>query len=82
MPILKILQGLTLIFDNGVLVAVRRRGVEYKVSEVPLLVELKSNLDKNSLSIIDLEQLINMYSPNVFFKTKGNMVILKRVNLE
>ena len=79
---LKLYNKLTLVFKNGILVKIFRSEKEYMVSDLEILEELKRNLKKRSLSLIDLEQLINLYSPKVKFKIYKNKIVLKNVNLE
>ena len=77
---LKIYTELTLTFIDGELKVVHRKGIAYKIHEVPKLQELKFNLRKTYITLVDIEQLIG--NPNdLIMVVKGNRLTLKNVKL-
>jgi len=77
---LKIYTELTLTFIDGELKVVHRKGRAYKVHEVLKLQELKFNLRKTYITLVDIEQLIG--NPNdLIMIVKGNRLTLKNVKL-
>ena len=80
MSVLKIFTDLTLVFKNGELAVVHRRGRAYKVHEVQVLQDMKFGLGKSRLMLIDLQQFVSIKSPDVTIHMSDNTITLRNVN--
>lgn len=78
---LKIFNNLTLVFINGELKVIHRKGKAYKVHEVKLLQNLKFNLGKHFLTLIDVRQIVEMNSSDLNIEVDGNRIVVRNVNL-
>ncbi len=79
MPKLRVFANLTLVFVNGELKVIHRKGRAYKVHEVQPLQDMKFNLGKSNLMLIDLQQLIYEKSYNVTIELDGNKMTVRNV---
>jgi len=81
MPKLKMFKGLVLVFIRGELKIVYRKGKTYKVSDVQAFQDLKFNLGKHFLTLIDVKQLVEMNSPDISIEVDNDRIIIRNVNL-
>jgi hypothetical protein len=78
---LKIYNKLTLVFYNGILEHVKRKGIRYEIHHVKPLQELKFNLGKTELTLIDIRQIVSIFEKGVDIKIDGDCVYLYNVKL-
>ena len=73
--------NLTLVFINGELKVIHRKGKAFKVHEVQILQDLKFNLRKSFLTLIDVKHIVEMRSSDLNMQVDGNKIVVRNVNL-